>query len=279
MGKLGQSPAEFIIVIFAFFIIVIFIFTSNLTNTRPEAEKIQEQGSCVAAQALTTSLLKEPGEPANWNSGNIEVFGLTNGTQDFVLLSKWLEAQNIGFADLHNKTFPESSWLLTYQVYGFKLSSDSCPAAANSTVICRGFNFLNITANSTTTSTLELDLFFPFTSAVLSTPTLETDDSATLTSDPDGDLVKIILNTNSTDQDSVGITLSTTPDLIFVKKANYETSGKATLPILLNDTQVIDGLGSGGSVSGLNNYCNSQNNVVIVKSNENLLARFDILAW
>jgi hypothetical protein len=276
--KHGQSPVEFIITIFAFFIIVVAIFTSNLTNTQPEAEKIKEQGSCLSAQGLATSLLKEPGVPANWNPSNLEIFGLTNGTSDQVLLTKWLDAQSMGFAGLHNKTFPESDWLLSYGIYGFKLFSESCPAASNGAVICRNLNSLNITANSNNTATMDLELFFPFATISYS-GTLEPDDNVTVTPGPDGTLVEMILNTSAADTDQVFISLSATPDLVFIKKSDYTTTGQASLPVFLNDVKVSDSLGSGGAVSGLNNYCNYQQQVLIVKTGENLPARFDIIAW
>ncbi|MEM4247737.1 MAG: hypothetical protein QXH80_00560 [Candidatus Nanoarchaeia archaeon] len=274
----AQSPAEFIIVIFIFFLIVIFIFTSNLTNTKPEAEKIKEQGACIAAQGLATSLLKEPGQPASWNPGNLEVLGLTNGSQNFIQVTKWLDAQTLGFANLQNKTFPESNWLLTYDIYAFKLKAETCPSANNSAIMCRGTNFLNITANSTINSVLELNLFFPLTSVALYSA-LEPNDVAVATPAPEGTQVQLILNTNSTDEDKVDMGIVSAPDLIFIKKSDYRTEGGADLPMYLNDIKIFDSLGSGGSISGLNNYCNSQNNVLLVKSDENLLARFEILAW
>jgi hypothetical protein len=274
----AQSPAEFIIVIFAFFIIVIFIFTSDLINTKPEAEKIKEQGACIAAQGLATSILKEPGRPVNWNPGNLQILGLTNGTRDFILLTKWLDAQSIGFGALQNRTFPEASWLVTYDVYAFKLKTESCPSANGSTVICRGLNFLNITANSTVNSVLELDLFFPFTSVSINASN-EPDDSATPTSGANGTLVQLILHTNSSDEDKVDISILSAPDLVFIKKSSYLTEGNADLPIYLNDTKITDSIGSGGAVSGLNNYCNYQQQALLVKPDENLLAKFEVLAW
>jgi hypothetical protein len=274
----AQSPAEFIIVIFAFFIIVIFIFTSDLINTKPEAEKIKEQGACIAAQGLATSLLKEPGRPVTWNPGNLQILGLTNGTRDFILLTKWLDAQSIGFGALQNRTFPEASWLVTYNVYAFKLKTESCPSANGSTVICRGLNFLNITANSTVNSVLELDLFFPFTSVSINASN-EPDDSATPTSGANGTLVQLILHTNSSDEDKVDISILSAPDLVFIKKSSCLTEGNADLPIYLNDTKITDSIGSGGAVSGLNNYCNYQQQALLVKPDENLLAKFEVLAW
>jgi hypothetical protein len=275
----AQSPAEFIIVIFAFFIIVIFIFTSDLINTKPEAEKIKEQGACIAAQGLATSLLKEPGRPVTWNPGNLQILGLTNGTRDFILLTKWLDAQSIGFGDLQNRTFPEASWLVTYNVYAFKLKTDSCPSANGSTVMCRGLNFLNITASSATNSVLDLELFFPFASVSLSTVALEPNDVAVTVPSPDGTKVQLMLNTNSTDVDIVGINIPTAPELVFIKKSSYITEGSADLPIYLNDVKITDSIGSGGAVSGLNNYCGYQQQALLVKPDENLLAKFEVLAW
>jgi hypothetical protein len=126
---------------------------------------------------------------------------------------------------------------------------------------------------------LDLELFFPFASVSLSTVALEPNDVAVTVPSPDGTKVQLMLNTNSTDVDIVGINIPTAPELVFIKKSSYITEGSADLPIYLNDVKITDSIGSGGAVSGLNNYCGYQQQALLVKPDENLLAKFEVLAW
>ena len=118
---------EFIIVVFLFLLILFSVLTAFVTKLHPEIEKAREQKSCINANGLAAYLLKEPGVPENWNATNMQIFGLTNGTADQVSYDKWLAAKSLDYIGVRNKTVPDTSFLLSYNIYAFKPSSaDTC---------------------------------------------------------------------------------------------------------------------------------------------------------
>jgi len=276
----GQSPVEFIIVVFLFLIILVTIFTTFIAKLNPEIDKAKEQESCLNSDGLAISLLKAPGVPVNWNSSNMEIFSLTNGTEDYIYYDKWLTAKSMEYMNVRVKTIPDASFLLSYQIYAFKPknSADSCPASGNATVVCR-YNLTSLQIKalpSGTNATFNLKMFFPFSTATITDISSESDDIKT-TSSANGTIVTLSLHTNATDSDLLNITFSQT-NMIFVQSVSYKTAGTANLPVYLGDTSIVDSFGSAGT--GVNSYCESERAVSFVdKTGEVFLARFSVLTW
>ncbi|MFH0868822.1 MAG: hypothetical protein V1839_01195 [archaeon] len=273
----AQSPAEFIIVVFLFLIILISVFTTFMTKLRPEIEKVVEQKACLKASGLATYVLKEPGSPSAWTPANIQIFGLTNGTDDIISYDKWLAAQGAGNAVISRKVVPDTSFLLGYSIYAFKPDvADTCQAV-NGTVICRTGTVIHITSISASQATLNLKLFFPFSTAAATTGTRESDDTVT-TSSSSGTTMTIALHTSASDSDTFDISLSAYPRLAFIQEADHKTSGGVSLPIFIGNTSAVESFGS--ATTGVNNYCEAERGADILgKSNELFPARFSILAW
>jgi len=279
MNEKAQSPAEFIIVIFVFIIILVTIFTGFLIRIHPEIEKAKVQTACLNANGLATALLKETGSPWDWTS-DPEIFGLTNGTDDFVSYNKWLAAESMGYVNIKNRTVPDASYLISYKIYAFSpVQTDTCAAGINNTVICRhNRTKLTINASAGPTATLNLKLLIPFSSAqVTGATSLESNDIVTITTNANETIADIELHTSPTDSDKFNITLSGVPNLIFIQRADYKTPGDADLQIFVGNTSVKESFGSVST--GANDYCEAERAVNLAGNSETFPARFDILAW
>ena len=280
----GQSFAEFIVIIFLFSIIVISLFTTLIIKFKSETEKVGEQESCLNANGLATALTKDPGQPSNWNTQNLAVFGLSNSTADFISYDKWLKANSIGYVHIRNKTVPDTSYLLKYQIYAFTSNTtDSfCPKVNDSAVLCRVFNgtlvFLTINATSSLNATFSTKLFFPFSTVDLNTATFELNDINTTTRSTNGTTIELTLYTNSTDSDQVNLT--STADLTFIQSLSYKNIGDADLPIYVGNISAKEKFGSASADFARNSYCLAQRVVSLVSlGNEIFPINFEVIAW
>lgn len=276
----AQSPAEFIIVVFLFFIILIALFTAFITKLHPEIEKAIAQKACINANGLATYLLKEPGIPADWSASNLQVLGLTNGTEDVVSYDKWLAAEGANYIGVRNKTVPDTSFLLSYAIFGFNPAvTDNCPSLTNGAVICRAGATTQITASSSSEATLNLKLFFPHsTAAIENAGSLESNDTAAASSSAAGTTVTAVLRTSASDSDAFDISFSPAPLLVYIQIANYKTAGTADTPIFVGNTSAVESFGSPST--GANNYCAAERAAGLAGTNGEVFpARFRILTW
>lgn len=282
MNAKAQSPAEFIIVVFVFIIILISIFTAFLAKIHPEIEKAREQESCINAYSLGTFLSKEAGQPSGWTVTGLQVFGLANGTEDYISYEKWLAAKQMGYVNVRNKTVPDTSYLLSYNIYAFKpKTSDICATENNSAVICRlSATLIRINASvSNSPATLNLRLLIPFSYAELQDFTsLEADDVKTATVTENETVIELELHTSVLDSDELNIYSFEIPKLIFIQKADYKTAGDADLQIFIGNTSVVESFGSAST--GANNYCESERVASLAGMyGESFPVRFNVLAW
>lgn len=284
MNEKAQSSAEFIIVTFVFIIILITIFTGFLTKIHPEIEKAREQESCLHANSLATILSKEPGQPQGWTAANLNIFGLSNGTEDYISYQNWLLAQSTGYVNIRNKTIPDTSYLVNYEVYAFKqvAAAETCAKGDNTAVVCR-FNQTVFQINASVSkqaATLKLKILIPFSYAEIQDySSLEANDVKTATVSANETLIELELHTSPTDSDKLNITSTEIPKLVFIQKAEYAIdNGDEDLQIFVGNTSVKEDFGSAGT--GANGYCESQRTISLVgKNNEVFPARFDALAW
>jgi len=277
----AQSPVEFIIVVFLFMIILISIFTAFLTKLHPEIEKAIEQRACLKASGLATFLLSEPGTPADWQSSELQLLGLTNGTSRYISYDKWLAAGSMGYLNIRNKTVPDTSYLIGYNIYAFNptVADDVCPITGNGAVICRdGAGSITVTASPASPAIFNLKLFFPYSTATVTPASLEASDSAAAATTASGTTVTARLNTSATDSDQFSIAFTASPKLAFIQTADYKTTGAADLQILIGNTSAVETIGSAST--GVNNYCKSERAAGLVgKINEVFPVRFSALAW
>lgn len=273
----GQTWVEFIVATSIFLLAIGFIFITATGNLKEEMQKAQQQTSCLKAYELE-NFLSQPGIPANWTyPSSFTVFGLASGNRTQIVVSndKWQAMKNFGFANISQNSTPSQSWKLGYDVYAFGMKADSNCTFGNAITLCRGSSNLNITANSTSKSTIKLKLYFPFSNATLGSSTNESDDSIVITSSANGTYVTLTFNTNSTDQDFLNLSLSPNPKLIFIEQFSIE--GGQYLPFYLGNVLLQDSFGPFSPPNAM--ICNTKVSGLLNLTNETLIADFNLEAW
>ncbi|MEM2874297.1 MAG: hypothetical protein QW063_02540 [Candidatus Nanoarchaeia archaeon] len=275
MLRKGQTWIEFIVATVVFLFIIAFLFISATLQVRDEVEKIQLQTACMKANALV-NLLQQPGSPINWQTTNgVDIFGLSNSDGTSVLLAKWLRAKEFGYVNISVNSTPSSPWKLSYKIYAFEPKIDTNCAVGDAITICRDFDKLGITANSSQQAQSNLILFLPFSTASLGTgSTNESDDIITLTHE-NGTRLYLRLNTNSTDQDFINLTFMPNPNLIFIESVQIEGVQKLTL--FLGNVSAIDSFGA--QTIDQRNLCTFKTKGLLKLTNETVLVDWELLAW
>jgi hypothetical protein len=275
----GQTWIEFIIATSIFLLSIGFIFVTASGNLKEEIQKSQQQNACLKAYELE-NFLSQPGIPANWTfPSGFTVFGLgsANKTQITISNDKWQAMKNFGFMNVSQNSTPGQSWHISYDAHAFGVKSDSSCLTGNAITLCRTLgptSYLNITANSTSQGKTKLKLFFPFSIATLVNATNESNDIISITS-ANGTYVNLDLNTNSTDQDFLNISLSAIPKLIFIEQFSVE-SGQY-LPFYLGNISLRDSFGPFSPPNAM--ICQTKVSGLLNFTNESILADFDLEAW
>ncbi len=275
--------AEYMIIAFFFLVVVLTLCWVLFTRAPAEIAKAQEQATCGAAEGLATAFFDLPGEPVNWNTSNIELFGLATGNISKINASKWSAAKDLGYINVRNKTSSDASFWMRYSIYAFGWGSDSPNPANCSTVLLRQGSTLSITANSTAGPlSLYLDLLFPLIlpdQITLYTDVEPAEDRVTNRTIGNSTLISLELHVNTADQDAVNISLAQIPDLVYIKKASYANPLGIKYPIYLRDLVILDEFGSFGYISIGKRYCSIDRRVLMVADGESFPCDLKLLVW
>ncbi|MEM4714073.1 MAG: hypothetical protein QXQ79_00830 [Candidatus Nanoarchaeia archaeon] len=275
MSSKAQTWIEFLVVSSTFIIIIVLLLLKFSTITTSDIENIKWQSLCEKSEALE-QILDFPGEPINWNSGTLAVFGLGDNLNRGINMSKWTIAKNMPLELLLSKSFPKNSWKVKYKVYAFQEITDSACGQNFGLKICRNASAqqLMISANSSLLANYELVLFFPFSSITLISSSIESDDKVNISEDANGAKLAILFNTNSTDLDFILINYTQQSKLVFIE--NVIIRSQENLAFKIGNYSAIDYI---GPETIPKNFCSLKSKKSLYFDNQVMLADFELIAW
>ena len=317
LSKKGYLTAEFVVVVLVFMIILVGFVASFNTLIPSEVEKIRSQTACLEADLLSNTLLNFPGENTSWHlaggAGDLTKLGLSTSSFGELNYSKWVAAQNYTFVNVINKTGLNRSFLVKYSTYVFqppttyKSSVDDNPGPQEHIEIyfenASNIGVYGKNADGNRTVTANIELFFPRaniseTNTSFVGSTMDATDNTKITNVSEGGSVEITFKM-SNDSDQVKFNLSSSPELVFIKRLDFNVDTAAfsrDYPVYLNKggispttpcnpkkcpengTLLKDSFGSSGFVDPDRNYCEIKRKVVMVNESHKLGVDISILA-
>ncbi len=272
----GQTWIEFIIATAIFLLSISFIFITASGNLKEEVQKSNQQAACLKVYELE-NILRQPGVPSNWTSSTgFTVFGLSKGNNTPLVISndKWLAMENFSFVNVSVNSTPSESWNIGYDAYAFEFKPDSFCIVGDGVNLCRASTFIIVDVSSTQESLVQLRFFFPFSSATASSSTTEGDDSIATTA-ANGTYVTLKLHTNFTDSDSVNMSVSSVPKLVFIDQFNVDSS--QAMPFMVGNISLYDSFGAYPPPKAM--ICDTKVSGLLNLSAESLLVNFNLEAW
>ncbi len=122
MKSKAQTSIEYIVIMFFFIVILSYISITFISNLSSELRSTNLEEACIQSETLEAIILKEQGEPFNWeNSSSLSRFGLMNNSKFYdISYEKWKKAQEHKYPKIRNSTPIDGNFQISYQVYAFK---------------------------------------------------------------------------------------------------------------------------------------------------------------
>jgi len=285
----AQSSIEFIIIVLFYILIIVILILALFRLMPSEIGKIKDQQACSQAEIIADDFFNFPGNEIDWVNGNLYEFGLSTSEKMVINYTKWNEARSRGYFNITEDAGIPIPFYITYEAYALNWSTDATPIPLpNQTadgavyIVRQNKNLLIYAGANTTPFDFQIKIFSPFTSITDSSCTgnLEAGDTNNSISINSGNETILNWYVSENDLDCINLTAANTPDVIFIKDLNENsTIGKKIFVYLGNHTILNNHFGSGGYIDQSKNFCTINRAGLLENNNESIPIKLQVVSW